>query len=76
LFSGTALASLVAGTPAAWSAWTRLDLGVRALTCIASPGHDAAAVTFYDAYAGLLLIGDTVYPGRLYVEDWPVRRDH
>ena len=49
----------------------RLDLGGRALDCIASPGHDAAAVTFYDAYTGLLLTGDTVYPGRLYVEDWP-----
>jgi hydroxyacylglutathione hydrolase len=49
----------------------RLDLGGRALDCIASPGHDTAAVTFYDAYTGLLLTGDTVYPGRLYVEDWP-----
>jgi hydroxyacylglutathione hydrolase len=33
----------------------RLDLAGRALDCIASPGHDAAAVTFYDAYTGLLL---------------------
>jgi hydroxyacylglutathione hydrolase len=49
----------------------RVDLGGRILDCIASPGHDAVAVTFYDAYAGLLLTGDTVYPGRLYVEDWP-----
>lgn len=49
----------------------RLELGGRALDCIASPGHDAAAVTFYDAYTGFLLTGDTVYPGRLYVEDWP-----
>jgi hydroxyacylglutathione hydrolase len=44
-----------------------LDLGGRALDCIASPGHDAAAL---DAYTGLLLAGDTVYLGRLYVEDW------
>ena len=49
----------------------RLDLGGRMLDCIASPGHDAAAVTFYDPYTGFLLTGDTVYPGRLYVEDWP-----
>jgi hydroxyacylglutathione hydrolase len=49
----------------------RLDLGGRVLDCIASPGHDAAAVTFYDASTGLLLTGDTVYPGRLYVRDWP-----
>ncbi|MBO0843880.1 MAG: MBL fold metallo-hydrolase [Nocardioides sp.] len=49
----------------------RLDLGGRMLDCIASPGHDAAAVTFYDAFTGFLLTGDTVYPGRLYVRDWP-----
>ncbi len=48
----------------------RLDLGGRVLDCIASPGHDGAAVTFYDAFTGFLLTGDTVYPGRLYVEDW------
>jgi hydroxyacylglutathione hydrolase len=52
----------------------RLDLGDRALDCIASPGHNEAAITFYDGYTGLLLTGDTVYPGRLYVEDWPAFR--
>ena len=49
----------------------RLDLGGRELDCIASPGHDSAAITFYDAFTGILLTGDTVYPGRLYVRDWP-----
>jgi len=49
----------------------RLDLGGRVLDCIGSPGHDSAAVTFYDAFTGLMLTGDTVYPGRLYVRDWP-----
>jgi len=48
----------------------RLGLGGPALDCIANPGHDAAAITYYDAYTGLLLTGDTVYPGRQYVEDW------
>jgi hydroxyacylglutathione hydrolase len=48
-----------------------LDLGGRVLDCIASPGHDSAAVTFYDPFTGFLLTGDTVYPGRLYVRDWP-----
>ncbi|MER5864223.1 MBL fold metallo-hydrolase [Kitasatospora sp. NPDC002040] len=47
-----------------------LDLGGRALDCIASPGHHAAAVTYYDRYTGVLLTGDTVYPGRLYIADW------
>jgi len=46
-----------------------LDLGGRVVDCIASPGHDAAAVTYFDARTGFLLTGDTVYPGRLYVED-------
>jgi hydroxyacylglutathione hydrolase len=41
------------------------------LDCIASPGHDEAAITFYDGSTGLLLTGDTIYPGRLYVRDWP-----
>jgi hydroxyacylglutathione hydrolase len=49
----------------------RLDLGGRVLDCIASPGHHAAAITYYDPHTGFLLTGDTVYPGRLYVEDWP-----
>jgi glyoxylase-like metal-dependent hydrolase (beta-lactamase superfamily II) len=48
-----------------------LDLGARVLDCIASPGHDSAAVTVYDPFTGFLLTGDTVYPGRLYVRDWP-----
>jgi glyoxylase-like metal-dependent hydrolase (beta-lactamase superfamily II) len=48
-----------------------LDLGGRVLDCLASPGHDTAAVTFYDRHTGFLLTGDTVYPGRLYIQDWP-----
>jgi hydroxyacylglutathione hydrolase len=52
-----------------------VDLGGRVLDCLATPGHDAAAVTFYDPYTGFLLTGDTVYRGRLYVEDWAAFRD-
>ena len=48
-----------------------VDLGGRVLECLATPGHHDTAVTFYDPFAGLLLTGDTVYPGRLYVSDWP-----
>ncbi|WP_251096500.1 MBL fold metallo-hydrolase [Streptomyces sp. Caat 7-52] len=48
----------------------RLDLGGRVLECLATPGHHEAAVTYYDPHTGFLLTGDTVYPGRLYVEDW------
>ncbi|GIH95986.1 MBL fold metallo-hydrolase [Planobispora siamensis] len=48
-----------------------VDLGGgRVLECLATPGHHEAAVTFYDPHTGFLLTGDTVYPGRLYVQDW------
>ncbi len=47
-----------------------VDLGGRLLEVLATPGHHAAAVTYYDRPTGLLLTGDTVYPGRLYIEDW------
>ncbi|KAB1990570.1 MBL fold metallo-hydrolase [Streptomyces triticiradicis] len=49
----------------------RVDLGGRVLECLATPGHHEAAVTFYDPWTGILFTGDTVYPGRLYVEDGP-----
>ncbi len=42
----------------------------RVLECLATPGHHEASVTYYDPWTGLLLTGDTVYPGRLYIEDW------
>lgn len=47
----------------------QIDLGGRVLECLATPGHHEAAVTFYDPWTGFLLTGDTVYPGRLYVQD-------
>lgn len=53
------------------SAVHRLDLGGREVLALASPGHDAAAITYYDPWTGFVLTGDTVYRGRLYIEDWP-----
>ena len=52
------------------SGTSTLDLGQRQLEVMATPGHDAAAITYYDPWTGFLLTGDTVYPGRLYIEDW------
>jgi glyoxylase-like metal-dependent hydrolase (beta-lactamase superfamily II) len=46
-------------------------LGGRDLRVTGSPGHHKAAITVYDPATGFLLTGDTVYPGRLYVEDMP-----
>lgn len=43
------------------------DLGGRALTIIPAPGHQAAAIMVYDPRLKILLSGDTLYPGRLYV---------
>lgn len=48
-----------------------LDLGGRVLEIRGIPGHHAASVAVYDRWSGFLLTGDTVYPGRLYVPDFP-----
>lgn len=47
------------------------DLGGRVLRAIGAPGHHAAGVVFFDPETGFLLTGDTVYPGRIYVADYP-----
>ncbi|MFI5753819.1 MBL fold metallo-hydrolase [Streptomyces sp. NPDC051569] len=46
-----------------------LDLGGRVLDLVPGPGHQDAAVVFHDRHTGLLLTGDSLYPGRLYVQD-------
>ncbi|MEJ8640387.1 MBL fold metallo-hydrolase [Streptomyces sp. MS1.HAVA.3] len=46
-----------------------LDLGGRVLDLVPGPGHQSAALVFYDRHTGLLLTGDSLYPGRLYVDD-------
>lgn len=43
------------------------DLGGRALSIIPTPGHQKAAIMVYDPRLRILLSGDTLYPGRLYV---------
>jgi glyoxylase-like metal-dependent hydrolase (beta-lactamase superfamily II) len=46
------------------------DLGGRVLEILGSPGHHLAAITVYDPWTAILLTGDTVLPGRLYVFDF------
>ncbi|MEV7725393.1 MBL fold metallo-hydrolase [Streptomyces sp. NPDC087917] len=46
-----------------------LDLGGRVVDLIPGPGHQRAALVLHDRHTGLLLTGDSLYPGRLYVED-------
>ena len=43
------------------------DLGGRGLKILATPGHQSAAIMIYDPRLRILLSGDTLYPGRLYV---------
>jgi glyoxylase-like metal-dependent hydrolase (beta-lactamase superfamily II) len=43
------------------------DLGGRVLDILAIPGHQTAHIAAYDRRTGILLTGDSLYPGRLYV---------
>jgi hydroxyacylglutathione hydrolase len=53
----------------------QLDLGGRVLEITGSPGHHTSSISILDPWTGSLLTGDTVYPGRLYVEDMPAFTD-
>lgn len=54
------------------------DLGGRILDVIPIPGHHASHIAVYDRRTRLLLTGDTLYPGRLYIigavsqDQWPI----
>jgi hydroxyacylglutathione hydrolase len=46
-----------------------VDLGNRVIDVIPIPGHDVASIALYDRRTGILLTGDSLYPGRLYIHD-------
>lgn len=48
----------------------QIDLGDRVLDVIPIPGHHPVAVALYDRRTGILMTGDNVYPGRLYITEW------
>ena len=48
-----------------------IDLGGRVIDVIPIPGHQPAHVAYYDRQTGILHTGDHLYPGRLYVSDFP-----
>jgi hydroxyacylglutathione hydrolase len=48
-----------------------LDLGSRVMDVIPIPGHHPVAIALYDRRTAVLMTGDNVYPGRLYISDWP-----
>jgi hydroxyacylglutathione hydrolase len=45
----------------------KFDLGKRMLDIIPTPGHQVAHIMIFDERTRLLLSGDSLYPGRLYV---------
>ena len=80
-FKGRANTTLVAASAEALTdffglkAWPETSatytLSGRLIDVIPIPGHEPASIALYDRRTGLLLTGDTVYPGRLYVRDGP-----
>ena len=46
------------------------DLAGRMLDIIPLPGHIADHIAVFDHQTGILLTGDTLYSGNLYVQDW------
>lgn len=48
-----------------------IDLGNRIIDVLNIPGHDKASIALYDRRTAILLTGDSLYPGRLYVRDFP-----
>jgi glyoxylase-like metal-dependent hydrolase (beta-lactamase superfamily II) len=45
------------------------SLSGRVIDVMPIPGHEPASIALYDRRTGILLTGDTLYPGRLYVRD-------
>lgn len=48
----------------------KIDLGGRVIDVIPIPGHHPVAVGLYDRRTAVLMTGDNVYPGRLYITEW------
>jgi glyoxylase-like metal-dependent hydrolase (beta-lactamase superfamily II) len=47
-----------------------IDLGGRVIDVLGTPGHQTTHIVLYDRQTGLLLTGDTLYPGFLFVASW------
>ena len=50
------------------------DLGQRVLDIIPIPGHEQAHIAVYDRQTHILLTGDTLYPGFLFISNWNAYR--
>jgi glyoxylase-like metal-dependent hydrolase (beta-lactamase superfamily II) len=47
-----------------------VDLGERVIDAIPIRGHSPVSIALYDRKTGILFTGDSLYPGRLYVDNW------
>jgi glyoxylase-like metal-dependent hydrolase (beta-lactamase superfamily II) len=64
-----ALRSKVLGSN--WPREGKLDLGGRVLNVLPTPGLDASAISIFDGWSKILFTGNTLYPGRLVIRDFP-----
>ena len=48
----------------------QVDLGERVIDVIPIPGHSNLSVALYDRKTAILLPGDSLYPGRLYIQNF------
>lgn len=46
------------------------DLGGRVIDIAGIPGHEDSHIAIYDRQYGMLLTGDTLYPGRLFINNF------
>lgn len=47
-----------------------IELGGREIELLPIPGHNNDDLAFYDSLSEIVITGDSLYPGRLYVRDW------
>ncbi|MBA2540993.1 MAG: MBL fold metallo-hydrolase, partial [Deltaproteobacteria bacterium] len=47
-----------------------IDLGDRVIDVLGIPGHQTSHIALYDRQTGLLLTGDSLYPGFLFISNW------
>ena len=52
-----------------------IDLGGRAIEMLPIPGHSNDDLAYYDPVSQIVITGDTLYPGRLYVRNWSGYQD-
>ncbi|MEE4246422.1 MAG: MBL fold metallo-hydrolase [Kangiellaceae bacterium] len=68
-------AAITLGFNSGFSETQTMELGNREISIIPTPGHHADAITIYDEKHKLLLTGDTLYPGLIYVKNWDAYKE-